>query len=283
MGEVIDLIPLIEDYIIENIENKLDLLKKNPSAISRIVKLDKARLDMISKYLTKKEILLKKGYPRTPAELPCIAIMLSTEDETEEGLGDMGYSGDDQSFLTVGLPCKYGTVGYEIQLTKPNVQKVHNIRHNDTGMTIEQYDVDYAKSKIIIHDEGFVEEGDIFTIEFSYTSGAQETVRTMFEAEYRIEVWTENGDLTVDLYHLVKWAMLSGRDFLIDEKDIYRQKLSGGDFEPVRSFEPAFVYRRALTFWCQFSVDPIKDILDDDLHVVTEVHVNQEYYNREDS
>jgi hypothetical protein len=282
VGEELIMIPLVEDYIIENIEERLKVLRANPSAISRIIPLGKERLDMISKYITKKEILLKKGYPRTPAELPCICIMLSTEDETEEGLGDTGFSGNDSSFLTVGLPVKYGTLGWEVQLTKPNVTKVHSIRHNDTGMVIDDYDVDYAKSKIIIRED-FVMEDDMVTIEFSYTSGAQETVRTMFEAEYRIEIWTENGDLTVDLYHLVKWAMLSGRDFLIDKKDIYRQKLSGGDFEPVRSFEPAFVYRRALTFWCQFSVDPIKNILDDDLHVVTEVHVNQEYYNREDS
>jgi hypothetical protein len=66
-----------------------------------------------------------------------------------------------------------------------------------------------------------------------------------------LEVWAKNADLTVELYHLVKWALLSGRDELVND-GLFRQKLSGSDFQPAPNYFPEFVYRRALTFWCQF-------------------------------
>ncbi|MDP4224900.1 MAG: hypothetical protein Q8910_00825 [Bacteroidota bacterium] len=73
---------------------------------------------------------------------------------------------------------------------------------------------------------------------------------TIYSSDYRLEIWTENGDLTVQLYHLLKWCILSGRDDLANV-GMFNQRIGGTDFEPAPEYFPIFVYRRALTFWCQ--------------------------------
>lgn len=73
----------------------------------------------------------------------------------------------------------------------------------------------------------------------------EEVYGTLCVAQYRIETWTNNADLTVLLYQLLKWIILSSRDAL-DQAGLTRQSISGTDLEPVPLQIPELIYRRAL-------------------------------------
>ena len=98
-----------------------------------------------------------------------------------------------------------------------------------------------------------LQEGDSLSIDYNFIHSSTNGIQTLFECNYRLEAWSLNGDLTVDLYHLTKYALLWGRSNLISDHGIIQQRLSGSDFEPATSYFPEFVYRRALSFWCQFT------------------------------
>jgi hypothetical protein len=100
------------------------------------------------------------------------------------------------------------------------------------------------------------------TVTYKYQATAEELTSVQYECNYRIEAWANNGDLSVELYHLVKWILLSNRDKIAMDLGIYRQKLGGSDFQPSINFYPEFVYRRGVTFWCQCTASVIaaKDV-----------------------
>jgi len=168
------MLSIIEDALSRVIESKLLYLRNNTALIPKILNIDPIRLARISQYLQKTPIKIIRGFPRTPTDLPCICILLSNDDETQDGLGDIEIDMDTED----------------------------------------------------------------------------ELLEIMYSSSYRAEVWSDNGDLTVELYHLLKWALLAGRNELI-RQGLFNQKLGGTDFEPAPEYFPIFVYRRALTFWCQ--------------------------------
>lgn len=67
---------------------------------------------------------------------------------------------------------------------------------------------------------------------------------TYMNSTYRIECWSDNGDLTSYMYTILKWCLWSSRSQMLDLGwvDI---KLSGTDLEPVPDYMPMFIYRRA--------------------------------------
>lgn len=67
---------------------------------------------------------------------------------------------------------------------------------------------------------------------------------TVFGFNYRIECWSENGDLSVFMYHLLKYFVLKGRVEL-SEFGLISPTITGGDIEPLTDLYPSFVYRRA--------------------------------------
>lgn len=71
------------------------------------------------------------------------------------------------------------------------------------------------------------------------------------EATYRIEAWSDNGDLTAYMYTLAKWAMLVTRTEMISN-GILLPKISAADLEPVPDYFPIFIYRRALMMSFQY-------------------------------
>lgn len=75
---------------------------------------------------------------------------------------------------------------------------------------------------------------------------SEEMYGVMTNVQYRIEVWSNNGDLTVHLYHLLKWIVLSSRDDL-QKEGLINQTVGGADLEPVPLQLPELVYRRALS------------------------------------
>jgi hypothetical protein len=119
-----------------------------------------------------------------------------------------------------------------------------------------------------------VEPTDTFTVTYTYKYTAQEQMEVIYESNYRLECWANNGDLVVELYHIIKWALLSGRGDLIEGTDLFNQRLSGADFEPTPNFFPEFVYRRALSFWCQFVVSTPEE----EVQYISSVETNQIEY-----
>lgn len=67
-----------------------------------------------------------------------------------------------------------------------------------------------------------------------------------FNQTFRIECWSDNGDLTAYMYILLKWCILSAREEML-ANGMVEPTTSGGDLEPVPDYFPMFVFRRALT------------------------------------
>lgn len=67
---------------------------------------------------------------------------------------------------------------------------------------------------------------------------------TFMNATYRIECWSDNGDLTAYMYIILKWCLWSSRQEMLDLGWII-PTLSGTDLEPVPDYMPVFIYRRA--------------------------------------
>ncbi len=275
------MIPIVEDYLSELIESKLLYLKTNPDHIDKILGASQVKLDRLKQYIQTNPVKVVRGYPRDAAMLPAICILLSGEEETQEGLGDYGEDEDSDvrtfteelevtSTEGARLPIPYVQTSY-----KP-VVAVTEIVHNDFGTTLQapEYGIHNESLGLVGLYNGMAEHGDTMTVSYSYRASAETQLATMFESNYRLECWTENGDLTVELYHILKWALLSGRDHLGSDRDLFRQRTSGADFEPAPSFFPTFVYRRALSYWCQFSVT----VPDEEVDYITGTEINQTVY-----
>lgn len=62
-------------------------------------------------------------------------------------------------------------------------------------------------------------------------------------SNYRIECWSDNGDLTSYMYTILKWCMWSSRRDMTSIGWV-NIKMSGMDLEPVPDYMPVFIYRR---------------------------------------
>lgn len=67
---------------------------------------------------------------------------------------------------------------------------------------------------------------------------------TYMNSTYRIECWSDNGDLTSYMYTILKWCMWSSRKQML-ELGWVNITMSGMDLEPVPDYMPVFIYRRA--------------------------------------
>jgi len=253
------MIPIVEDYLSDLIQSKFSYLKSNPSILPKVLGTSQERINRLVKYLDVTPINVIKGYPRTPAQLPCICIMLSGEEEAQEGLGNYGEDEDsDMREYTEELVVTSHREGkivlpYVKTLNRPIVA-ITQIIHNNYAITLEDNEYSILNPDLgLVEFDGDIEDGDSLTVTYTYRASSLELTQVLYESNYRLECWALNGDFTVELYHLLKWALLTGRDYLGKEKDLFNQRLGGADFEPATSYFPEFVYRRALTFWCQFT------------------------------
>ena len=260
------MIPLVEDYLSELIQSRVDYLKADPTRIDNILATSGTRLSRLKTFVQTTPIKVIKGYPRTPGDLPCVCILLSGEDETQGGLGDY-IEGEDEDIreivqeVPVVIGHRVGGLPYAEIPTLPLVE-VSRVVVKSTGHALpeEAYYVANSDLGLLALMDPDLEDGDILEVTSTYKHHSTASIEVIYECNYRLEVWSGNGDLVVDLYHLVKWSLLSGRDTLVG-RGLFRQKLGGSDFEPATSYFPEFVYRRALTFWCQLmSSAPIEDI-----------------------
>ena len=67
---------------------------------------------------------------------------------------------------------------------------------------------------------------------------------TFMNGTYRIECWSDNGDLTAYMYCILKWALWSSRKEML-QIGWTNIRLDGTDLEPVPDYMPVFIYRRA--------------------------------------
>ena len=67
---------------------------------------------------------------------------------------------------------------------------------------------------------------------------------TFMNGTYRIECWSDNGDLTAYMYAILKWALWSSRKEML-KIGWNNIRLEGTDLEPVPDYMPIFIYRRA--------------------------------------
>lgn len=68
---------------------------------------------------------------------------------------------------------------------------------------------------------------------------------TYMNANYRIECWSDNGDLTSYMYIILKWCLWASRQEMLDI-GWNTIKLNGTDLEPVPDYMPVFVFRRTV-------------------------------------
>ena len=67
---------------------------------------------------------------------------------------------------------------------------------------------------------------------------------TYMNSNYRIECWSDNGDLTSYMYVLLKWCLWTSRQQMLNLGWV-NIKMSGTDLEPVPDYMSLFVYRRS--------------------------------------
>lgn len=74
---------------------------------------------------------------------------------------------------------------------------------------------------------------------------------TFFDNRHKIECWTNNAELTLIMYDIVKWFLLKYRTYLETSWGFMEQRLDGGDIIPQPEFYPEFAYIRALGYNCK--------------------------------
>lgn len=277
------MIPVVEDYLSELLTKKIQSIRGNPNQLDVILGMSETKLNSLKEFFQGRTLNVRVGYPRTPVELPCVSILLSSEDESQQGLGD--YSDDfidGQSNNVQEIVSVIDTVGGRLQapyvvLSGIPVDNILSMVNLATGVPIDntEYEIVDQVLGLVQIDGGLVEHGDSIQVIYTVLETVKEQMEVLYESTYRLEVWAKNADLTVELYHLVKWALLSGRDELVND-GLFRQKLSGSDFQPAPNYFPEFVYRRALTFWCQFMASTPTDT--PDLHFIQSVEASQNLY-----
>lgn len=247
------MIPLVEDILTEVIETRLKWLKTNVDIVDRIFsQMSVTSRNRLKEYLGKNNIKVMRGYPIDRTQLPAFVIMLGGESEMSQTLG--GYLGENDETFDIQNQVETQRIlnhdgMYVVKTSKRPLFCVNSITYD--GIT---YDVEYEildeQRGIVMLDfpVDLVQESSV-TIDYVYKESGTETYGTYYQSQYRVESWTNNGDLTVTLYHLLKWIFLSSRDEMV-EKGLIVQSLGGTDFEPAPEYFPEFVYRRALTFEC---------------------------------
>lgn len=105
---------------------------------------------------------------------------------------------------------------------------------------------------------------------------------TYMNSTYRIECWSDNGDLTAYMYAILKWCMWSSKSQMLNEGFI-NITVSGTDLEPVPDYmsSSVFIYRRSLLINLQyenhyfndiFSIEEYVKVLDD----ISKYHIDED-------
>lgn len=247
------MIPIVEDLLSNIVEEKLKWLRTNPDIVDRIFRnASVTSRSRLKEYIKTNGIKVMRGFPIDRTHLPSYVIMLGVERETQQSLGN--YIGDDDLFSLKEVQGEVQTIKkhkhfFVVKTENAPLYEVESIEYNGVVYESKFEFWDDAKGILLLTFPVDLEKAGEVKINYTYKDEGAEEYGSFFHTEYRIETWTNNGDLTVILYHLLKWIMLSSRDKLHKE-GLEIQNLGGLDFEPAPEYFPDFVYRRALTFEC---------------------------------
>lgn len=205
---------MVDDYLQLMIVNKLKFLKKHPSIIDRIFYTGKREtLTSLKDFIKNKPIKVIIGYPKDQTSLPCYVITLAPENEVPLGLGD----GTDEF------------IDYEKGLS---------------GLMDEEEDATEGDSSVELSEEEELMERAISEMSVHLNG-------TYMNSTYRIECWSDNGDLTAYMYIILKWCLWTSRQEMLSMGWV-NITLSGTDLEPVPDYMPVFVYRRSAQINLQY-------------------------------
>lgn len=121
------MIPMIELYLKSLISSGIKIIRSNPDIIDNVFSLlGPAETSQFKRYMTKQDIKVTLGFPRNdPAVLPCICILLGTEDENVEAIGDFEESiFDEEDEIATDI---FGTMmrpNYRIECWSDNMEVV---------------------------------------------------------------------------------------------------------------------------------------------------------------
>lgn len=264
------MLPIPEEILTQIIESKLKSIREDLDIIDRIFpNATIQNRNRLKEYLRKNKLIVLRGYPRDVAQIPCYVIMLGGEREKETAIGSFL---EDTDIVETALEQEYQKVikfrGDKIAFQvakKPITNDIEALKSLTINFNGVEYDytnlkvVDYNKGIIQINDDlqDIIHVDDEVFIQYVRNVSGTEWEGTRMTAQFRIETWTNNGDLTVMLYHLLKFIILSSRDEL-NGWQFLEQALGGTDFEPLAEYLPEFIYRRILTL--EFSYEMYYDV-----------------------
>lgn len=230
------------------INNALQSLKSDQTVLDRVFMnaRDSVRAEL-KNYIAQNSIQVTRGYPQDPTRLPAYVIVLGSEREETEAFGSFLGDEDDYTEITtytetVKIQTSGTFTGFTV--THRPIQNIVQILYGGIDQT--------AGGSIIDAQHGTVSFGTpdmnskTATVQYQAITTSMELYGTLMNSQYRIESWSNNGDLTVLMYHLLKWIVLSNRDALYTN-GLFRVTIGGTDFEPVQLPTPLNIYRRALT------------------------------------
>lgn len=182
--EMIQMIPIVDDFIQAMIVSKLRFLKERPKLVEYIFQTGNTEtIKRLQKLLTTQQIRVVIGFPREQSTLPAYVITLAPEQEQPSGLGD--------NLSIYGL--------------------------NEIGDEPDEI------AQLFLDD---------------YIAS------TFMNATYRVECWSDNGDLTAYMYAILKWCLWTSRLEML-KMGWNNIRVEGTDLEPVPDYMPIFIYRRA--------------------------------------
>lgn len=101
---------------------------------------------------------------------------------------------------------------------------------------------------------------------------------TRMRASYKIECWTDNGDLTAFMYIILKWILYASK-MEMDALGWTEISQGGTDLEPVPDYFPIFVYRRSVIL--NVTMVNLYHEIPDDIYPLYEVFDHPENYRRD--
>jgi len=235
---------LVAESLLEKIlKESLKRFKQTPDIIDEVFRhfnpevVSRFKQSLVS---DKDNIVITMGFPRPNTHIPTYCIMLGGEQEQVEGIGNVQDEEIGQSDDTLSVNAELSADG-TITIFSP-IYSVTGVSYS--GVPVDEFVlVDKDKGIVRVIDSAYV-EGDVLTLEYK-PSIASGNGATLFRSQYRVESWSNNGDMVVCMYHLAKTMLLQNKYQFLQE-GILQMSLSGADFEPMPQYMPEFVYRRAL-------------------------------------
>ncbi len=267
-----------EEILTQVINNRLSYIRQNPTLLNDIFEnLSNDQMIKLTAYITGNQannisaVNVIRGYPQSIESLPSYVILLGKEEETGTFINNFVANDDNPDDFTTQQ------VTETVSIASRDGQKYIKLNHVPQSFinaiyadqTYTDCFVDLSSSsdpdiqslsndlRVIGLDSSIIPEMQNMTsISVSYNSvtGMVNAYGSIFKSSYQVQVWTQNGDLTVWLYHLLKWIFQLDRNYLTTQGFI-TNKYSGGEFEPFNFDKtyPALIYRRA--FALDFETD----------------------------